>query len=121
MSSAKATFSQYERLREPSQFKRVFNEGELIKGGIFDFYILANGLENSRLGISAPKRRQKLATARNRMKRLIREAFRRRKTEIRTAVDIVALLKRGVDVKAKTFEAVDKDIVQALQRRRRNG
>jgi len=48
------------------------------------------------LGLAVSKRRLKRATSRNRVKRLVRESFRRHQDELR-GLDIVVLVKSGLD------------------------
>jgi len=66
-------------------------------------FILRNGLDVGRLGIAASRKFGK-AVARNRAKRLIREAFRL--TKIGAGVDVVVVPKRALlEVPLSTFVA----------------
>ncbi len=55
---------------------------------------LPNDLEYSRLGFSIGSRNIKLATSRNRIRRLFREAYRRNKSKIKIGVDIVLIVRK---------------------------
>ncbi len=69
------TFGRSRRLESRSDFDRVFCEGRSAGDGLLVVYARPNGLDRSRLGIVAG-RRIGGAVARNRAKRLVREAFR---------------------------------------------
>ena len=54
-------------------------------------YGVENGLDHARLGISVSRKKVKTAVARNRLKRLIREAFRLSKAELPAGLDLVVV------------------------------
>jgi len=56
-----------------------------------------NGLGHSRIGLVIPKKVVRCAVSRNRIKRVVRDTFRLRMVES-TALDIVFLARRGLDV-----------------------
>ena len=65
-------------LRRPGEFRKVFKEGKRFLSPHFVLYVL-KGVENSlpaRIGISIAKRHFKLATRRNRLRRIAKELFK---------------------------------------------
>lgn len=82
--------SRDERLRRKRDLDRVFAEGAQRKGRLLSVRCLANGLPHRRLGIALGRGWRK-AVARNRAKRLIREAFRTHKHELPEGVDVVVV------------------------------
>ena len=56
----------------------------------------AAGTGRSRIGISVPKRAVALATGRNRIKRLVRETWRKREQK-KPHQDCVLVVKKGID------------------------
>lgn len=82
------------RLTHPAEFKYVFDHP--CKSSDRDFTVLcrANRLEFPRLGMAVAKKQVKTAVARNRIKRLIRESFRRNHPGLE-GMDIVVLVRRG--------------------------
>ncbi len=90
-----ATFLRKERLRSGGEFRRVFRRGVRLDGRLFLLLAVPNGLEHARLGMAA-SRKVGGAVLRNRAKRLLREAFRRHKPEVKTPADIVLVVKREI-------------------------
>ncbi len=91
-----SSFGKSERLLLKSEFSAVFRTptGRFSTNSLRTLY-RKNDLGLSRLGIIIPKRVVRLATARNRHKRLIKEQYRRIK-ECLPNVDIVVLLNKKV-------------------------
>jgi ribonuclease P protein component len=82
-------FRPHERIKDPGVFRRAFerkrsaSDPELVVHGV------ENGLPHARLGISVGKKKVKSAVERNRIKRVIREAFRLTKQEWPSGIDYV--------------------------------
>lgn len=80
-----------ERIRHPSDFRRAFDRKKPASDDRLIIYASPNGLEHPRLGISVGKKKVRLAVDRNRIKRLLREAFRLAKGELPPGVDFVVV------------------------------
>lgn len=85
-----------QRLRRPSEFKRVFSSGRRVHGGPFVVVFWQNQHGAPRLGLSIAKRHARRAVDRNRIKRQIREDFRHRASKL-PALDCVVYLSRSGD------------------------
>ena len=83
-----------ERLRRSCEFQRVFQYGTKLVSPLFVLYILPTRESRSRLGIAVSKRVGK-AVIRNRVKRLVREVFRRHKELLTPACDVVFVARRA--------------------------
>ena len=77
-----------ERLRRAQEYQHVFQAGTKFVSPLFVVYILPSSESFSRLGMAVSKRVGK-AVARNRVKRLIRELFRRHKHFFKSPCDVV--------------------------------
>jgi len=95
------------RLCSAAEFKNVFEKPRKINSAGFSLYVRTNQLQYSRLGLAIPKKAVKLASSRNRLKRLVRESFRHHRDL--GSVDIVFLAYKGVD------ERTNQDIMCALE------
>jgi len=86
-----ATFRPHERIKEPEAFRRAFERRRWESDAVLTVYGVENGLEHPRLGISVSRKKVKTAVARNRLKRLIREAFRVSKAELPAGLDLIVV------------------------------
>ena len=107
------TFPKKKRLVSNSQFKAVMARGRRLSNGVLALYMARNDCEYSRLGVSVGKSRGN-AVVRNRLKRLMREAFRQNQELIPAGFDYLLMIshrwpkKSNVEKSPKmpTFEQV---------------
>jgi ribonuclease P protein component len=83
-------FGRDQRLTDAAEFQRVFANGSRSADRCFTVLFCHNECEQPRLGLAIAKRRVRRATARNRLKRLVRESFRAAASSL-PPVDIVVL------------------------------
>jgi ribonuclease P protein component len=109
------SFPKEERVRKSDEFTRILEEGRRVRGRILTAYWRVDAEESTepnRVGVAAGKRLGN-AVVRNRLKRLVREAYRRNKRELPCrGVSIVFLASRGTI--GKSFEEVRDDLVTIL-------
>jgi ribonuclease P protein component len=91
MTTPDQTFRPHERMKDPAEFRRVFEGRRSVSDAVLVVYGLANGREYSRLGISVSRKKVRAAHDRNRLKRLVREAFRLSKAELPRGLDLIVL------------------------------
>lgn len=90
---SKAGFNKRFRLSKAADFDRVFRQNQRSVDDLFTVLYRRNGLGYPRLGLAIAKRQLRLATGRNRLKRLIRESFRGAKDQL-SDLDIVIMARR---------------------------
>lgn len=118
MNEAGCGFPQEERLRKRREFLAAYERGAKIPTAYFVLYILENNLPHPRLGITV-SRKIGPSVVRNRIKRQLREIFRKNKRTISPPCDVVVNAKRSAATTSNL--KIQEDLLGALdhwQRRR---
>ena len=102
-----------QRLRNPQDFQNVYAGQEALHGPSLVVFFCMNGLPVSRMGVSVGRKHGN-AVRRNRIKRVLREAFRLTQGLLPAGYDYVLIPRRGV----KTFRTADLRAVLASLARR---
>ena len=84
------------RLLSPADYRRVFDRPAKSADRFFVVLACPNGGSMARLGLAISRKCSQRAVRRNRVKRLVREAFRRERLRL-FGVDFVVLCRPGVD------------------------
>jgi ribonuclease P protein component len=87
------------RLTKKIDFANVYRIGKYFSEDPLSVKICRNGLENTRIGFSIEKKFFKKAVERNRMKRLLREAFQENLKSLKEGLDIVVFYKKSESVR----------------------
>jgi ribonuclease P protein component len=111
-------FPQKERLRKRREFLVVYERGAKVQAAYFVLYILKNNLPYNRLGVTV-SRKIGPAVVRNRIKRQLREVFRRNKRAISPPCDVVVNAKRSAATSSS--EKTQEDLLGAFDRWQRRG
>ena len=107
MTKITARLRPHERLKDPEAFRRAFQRRRWESDDVLAVYGIENGRDHPRLGISVSRKKVRSANDRNRLKRLIREAFRLSKADLPPGIDLV-VVPRAQDA---TFAAVRRSLV----------
>ena len=94
MASHLHSFSRQERLKLRGDFGLVFAQGKVVSDRRLVVHGRANDLSHNRLGLGVG-RKHGGAVARNRLKRLLREAYRTQKPELPQGYDLVLVPRQG--------------------------
>jgi len=78
-----------QRIKKTLDFKKAYKEGKRFLSPRFVLYVRPNGLSHARIGVSIAKRHFKLATKRNRLRRVAQELFRTKKAARVSGFDFV--------------------------------
>lgn len=93
--SPKATFPKERRIRSKADFERLRECRKKVSTKHFVFILGSNDFGFARLGVIASKKTFPTAVARNRVKRLCRDVFRR--TGGPSGLDLLVIAKSGAD------------------------
>lgn len=99
-------FRKKEHLLKSKEFNKVYKKGVIGRSNGVIMYALANTLEHNRLGFSIGSKNVKRAVARNRMRRLFREAYRKTKNSLRNGFDIVIIIRKDLH-QALTYRSAE--------------
>ena len=83
-------------MRKAKDFTRVFSQPKRSSSRTVTVLARANGTETARLGLAVAKKNVRKAVDRNRVKRLVRDYFRRHSAQL-SGLDVVVLARRGID------------------------
>jgi len=90
-------FPKSHRLLNSGDFQRVFDQAPLrASHKLFLMLARPNGREYPRLGLIIAKKHIRLASRRNRLKRLIRETFRHQQQNL-GGIDVIVMARKGMD------------------------
>ncbi len=105
--------SRRERIAKRREFLAVYDKGKKIHSRSFVLYAMSNGLSWHRLGITVSRKIGK-ATVRNKVKRRLREIYRRNKPTSASPMDLVINARKKVE--EVDFAALRDEFVTALRR-----
>ena len=94
ISSQGNRFTKNHRLLDAAAFGRVFDRATRSRDELFTVLCTRNKQSIARLGLAISKKHCRMATARNRIKRIIRESFRQQQTFL-AGLDVVVINRPG--------------------------
>lgn len=100
------------RLRKSPEFQRVFEAKQRVGDADLLVFAVRSGLPYTRLGLSV-SRKHGSAVRRNRLKRLIREAFRLSRHELPPGLDLVVIPRIGRD---HSLESIRRSLIRLARR-----
>ena len=91
-----------EGLKKNEDFRSVYRSGKKMANRLFVMYVSENGTERNRLGVSVSKKTGN-SVVRHRLKRLIKENYRRNEAVFNSGLDIVVVVRKAaVDIRYDT-------------------
>ncbi len=100
-----------ERLRKSSDFAAVFEHGRSFPGKRVVVYLRENGLPFNRVGV-AVSRKLGGAVTRNRLKRVMKEAYRASEAALREGLDLVLIPRSRA--RTASFQEVRAELLEAF-------
>lgn len=89
------SFPKKEHLLKPKDFRAAYRNGRSVRRGGLVLYCLPNSLGHNRIGFSISSSVVRAATARNRIRRLGREVYRKNKARFTGGCDLVVVVRRS--------------------------
>ena len=102
-------FGKDQRLLNAADFGRVFDRATRSRDKLFTVLCRRNSTDAARLGLAISKKHCRRATARNRIKRIIRESFRQHQDQL-SGLDIVVINQAGASQASnpQLFDSLDR-------------
>ncbi len=113
-------FRPAQRLRHAADFRRVYDRRCSASDAALIVYGLENGLPHTRLGLSVG-RKHGGAVTRNRLKRLMREAFRLSQRELPAGIDLILIPRDAVAISLERLLNSLPTLVRNVERKLRRG
>ena len=109
MTGQDESFGKEERLTKTHQFKRVYNQGKSVANNLVVLYVLKKSNDQQRrVGFSVSKKIGK-AVVRNKVKRRLKEVYRRHKNRLISGIDLVVIARQGID--QATYEEIKESLL----------
>lgn len=116
----KLSFPKEEKLKSKKCIELLFSEGNAVSKFPLRLIFVATDLPNAvptQAGVSVTKRRFKKAVTRNRIKRLMREAYRLHKNDVFNKISTTyAFMFLYIGKQEPTFEEIETSMVRLLQK-----
>ncbi|WP_028377078.1 ribonuclease P protein component [Leeuwenhoekiella sp. MAR_2009_132] len=114
------TFPKKEHLKRKKLIDLLFKEGQKVSSyPLLLFYTKAPLFEegiNIQAGVSVAKRNHKLAVTRNRLKRLMREVYRKNKTDFQTNEGTFAFMFIYTGREVLTYSEIEKAMLKLISK-----
>lgn len=107
----KYTFS----LKDNNDFQKVLKKGKWFGADFFSLYVVHNCKDFNLLGLAVSKKFGK-AVKRNRVKRVIREAYRLMESDVKLGYSLVFIWKNNVSFKHANLYEVSNDMVKCFKK-----
>lgn len=102
-----------ESLKKNFQFRFVYNKGKSLANKYLVMYIVKNGKNSNKLGISVSKKVGN-SVVRSRVTRLIRESYRLKEDNIQLGFDIVVIARSSAN--GASYEDISKSLYHLLKK-----
>ncbi len=98
-------------LKKNDDFRSVYKKGRSKTERFLIIYVMKNGMETNRIGISVSKKVGN-SVVRHRVKRLVKECYRLRENMFINGIDIVFLARKGAD--SLDFSETEREVMRLM-------
>ena len=98
-------------LKKNYEFQKTLKKGKWYGGNLLNVYIVHNYKEKNYIGVAVGKKVSKSSVKRNRIRRLIKEAYRLNEEKIKNGLNIVIVWKTSCVFELANFYDIQKDLI----------
>ena len=103
-------------LKKNYEFQKVFKKGVWYGGDLLSVYIVPNNKNLNYIGIAVSKKISKSSVKRNRIRRLIKEAYRYIEKNILSGFDIVMVWKTNCPFEKADYYSIIQDLQKCFDK-----
>lgn len=101
------------RVTTNKEFRQIYAKGRFHKGPFFNLKLIPNKLDFSRFGVVISKKTLAKATARNQVKRQVRESLKDLKPKFKPGFDVVIIITTSPG--ERSFATIKEQVTQKLK------
>lgn len=98
-------------LKKNYEFQKTLKRGKWYNSNLVNIYIDENNKKDNYIGIAVGKKVSKSSVKRNRIRRIIKEAYRLNENKIKKGINIVIVWKTSCSHELANFQVIEKDIL----------
>lgn len=103
-------------LKKNYEFQNVFKKGNWYGGNLLTIYILKNNKDSNYIGVAVGKKVSKSSVKRNRIRRLIKEAYRLEESKILKGINIIIVWKTSAAFELANFKDIASDLKNCFEK-----
>ena len=103
-------------LKKSHEFQKTLKKGKWANASLINVYIDRNQLNKNYVGIAVGKKVSKSSVKRNRIKRLVREAYRLNEHNLGKGFNIVIIWKTSCGIELANFHDIEKDLIYSFKK-----
>ena len=103
-------------LKKNYEFQKTLKKGKWCSAKLINMYIEENKKDSNYIGVAVGKKVSKSSVKRNRIRRIIREAYRLNEPKIKRGFNIVIVWKTSCLFELASFHDVEKDILYCFKK-----
>ena len=103
-------------LKKNYEFQNVFKKGNWYGGNLLTIYVLKNSKYSNYIGIAVGKKVSKSSVKRNRIRRLIKEAYRLEENKIIKGINIIIVWKTSAAFELANFKDIENDLKTCFEK-----
>lgn len=103
-------------LKKSHEFQRTLKKGKWVNASLINVYVEKNQTGKNYIGIAVGKKVSKSSVKRNRIKRLIREAYRLNEINLEKGFNIVVIWKTSCGIELANFHDIKRDLMYSFKR-----